>query len=88
MATSGDFKIPDITMCSGDHCPIRENCYRYKAEPTPGRQSYFSQPPWDGEKCDSFWQIEQERKLTPQEALDEMVRINEELGLYDDGSRK
>ena len=32
--------MPDITMCFGKDCPVREFCYRYKAEPTPRRQSY------------------------------------------------
>lgn len=37
--------MPDITMCKSKDCPERENCYRYKAIPTPYWQSYsdFSQ---------------------------------------------
>ena len=25
--------MPDITMCVGTGCPLRETCYRYMAEP-------------------------------------------------------
>jgi len=35
-----DAMTPDITMCKGAGCPVRENCYRYKAEPSE-YQSYF-----------------------------------------------
>jgi len=31
---------PDITLCKGKGCPVRENCYRYKAKPS-DYQSYF-----------------------------------------------
>lgn len=32
--------MPDITMCVGTGCPLRENCYRYMAEPNGWRQSF------------------------------------------------
>ena len=33
--------MPDITMCKGDGCGIKNNCYRFRA--TPDRlQSYFA----------------------------------------------
>ena len=37
--------MPDVSMCSGDGCPIREECYRHTATPTPMRQSWFVTPP-------------------------------------------
>lgn len=50
--------MPDITMCSGQNCPLKESCYRYKAKPDEYRQSYFTEPPYDREysKCDMYWQ--------------------------------
>ena len=38
--------MPDITMCKGENCPMKENCYRYTAEPNEYHQSYFMEPPW------------------------------------------
>jgi len=32
--------MPDISMCNNQECPLKEKCYRYKAEPNPYRQSY------------------------------------------------
>ena len=49
--------MPDITMCSGNNCELSSTCYRYKAEPTPYRQSYFCTPPNDGLECDYYWEI-------------------------------
>jgi hypothetical protein len=36
--------MPDITMCTGEGCPLRKTCYRYTATPTPRRQAYFAAP--------------------------------------------
>jgi len=49
--------MPDITMCSGNNCELSIICYRYKAEPSKFRQSYFCEPPNDGLECDHFWEI-------------------------------
>ena len=49
--------MPDITMCSGDNCPIRQNCYRFKAEPSKYGQSYFVKPPFDGKDCNYLWRF-------------------------------
>ena len=48
--------MPDITMCSGNNCELAAICYRYKAEPTPYRQSYFITPPNEGLECEYFWE--------------------------------
>lgn len=45
--------MPDITMCKGTDCPLKENCYRFTA--TPGEwqwQSWFAEPPIEGEDCE------------------------------------
>lgn len=39
--------MPDIAMCSGDGCPMRETCYRAMATPSKYRQSYFATPPFN-----------------------------------------
>lgn len=60
--------MPDITMCAnGSDCPKHKTCYRFRAIPTPGRQSFapYYHP---GEKCESYWEIEpghRLRALTP-----------------------
>lgn len=58
--------MADITMCSSNACPMRNNCYRHTATPNPWRQSYFPSPPWvirQGEShCDHFWDNSEWRK--------------------------
>jgi len=53
----------DITMCEGKNCPMRENCYRYKARP--GKwQSQFNGPNQlksDG-TCDLYWPMKEENQ--------------------------
>ena len=51
--------MPDITMCHGDNCPQKENCYRFMATANPYRQSYFVEVPFkeDGE-CDHYWEMD------------------------------
>ncbi len=55
----------DITMCSGQGCPIKEKCYRFTAKPSEFRQSYFLDTPIkikDGvAKCDHYWGESQEQ---------------------------
>jgi hypothetical protein len=55
--------MPDITMCEGTHCPIKENCYRYTAKPNEYRQSYFVTPPYKDGKCEHYWGEAQESIL-------------------------
>jgi hypothetical protein len=33
--------MPDITMCKGVDCPLRETCHRHMVTPSEHRQSYF-----------------------------------------------
>ena len=55
--------MPDITMCEGTDCPLKERCYRFTAKPS-DYQSYFVKPP--GRKveelfdCEYFWGEKQE----------------------------
>lgn len=47
--------MPDITMCPGTGCPLKDKCYRYTATPSE-LQSIFMEPPYKyGELCSHFW---------------------------------
>ena len=59
----------DITMCSGNNCELSSTCYRYKAEPSQYRQSYFCKPPNNNLECDYYWEMD--TKLTKDETEDE-----------------
>jgi len=39
--------MPDITMCKGGTCGIKETCYRFKVKPNEFRQSYFTNTPFE-----------------------------------------
>jgi hypothetical protein len=51
--------MADITKCSGDNCPIKENCYRFTAVENEYRQSYFIKIPYNHESkiCDYFMKV-------------------------------
>ena len=50
--------MPDIAMCWGDNCPIKETCYRCTATPSKWRQSYFAETPIkEDNTCDHFMEI-------------------------------
>lgn len=42
----GVFIMPDITLCTGEDCEVKESCYRFTAEPNEYRQAYFSLTPF------------------------------------------
>lgn len=46
--------MPDISMCMGEGCPMKEECYRYKARPSEYSQSYFMEVPYKDESCEYF----------------------------------
>ena len=37
--------MPDISMCQGQNCEARSNCYRHTAVPNVSWQSWFIAPP-------------------------------------------
>lgn len=57
--------MPDITMCTGENCSLKETCYRYKAEPSEYRQSYFVKPPYviqfGEDSCKHYWPIKEKK---------------------------
>lgn len=56
--------MADITMCEGKDCPLKENCYRFKANVNEIYQSYFVEIPYNKEKqeCEEFWKRETKLK--------------------------
>ena len=63
--------MPDITMCPGGNCPMKETCYRYKAKPSE-YQSYFTETPFkmvEGKiECDYYMGLYNKKKKN--ESLD------------------
>jgi hypothetical protein len=49
--------MADITMCSGERCPLKQICYRHTAKPSE-QQSYFAQSPVLGGTCEYFLRTE------------------------------
>jgi len=49
--------MPDMSMCEGTDCPLKETCYRYTAKANEFRQSYLFDVPFDKEKekCNFYW---------------------------------
>jgi hypothetical protein len=49
--------MPDISMCSGEGCPIKDTCYRFTATPTDPWQAYFGGVPYSHEDalCVEHW---------------------------------
>lgn len=56
----------DITMCPGGACPLRDGCFRYRAQPD-ARQDWFGRAPYDdaAKGCEQFWSLE---AMAPDEA--------------------
>lgn len=51
--------MPDITMCVGNNCPKKENCYRFKAIPDLVQSMFAPEASYTGEDdCEEFWNIE------------------------------
>ena len=48
--------MPDITMCNGGDCPLKETCYRYKAKPS-DYQYYFMEVPYKDGDCSHYWEM-------------------------------
>jgi hypothetical protein len=46
--------MPDISMCKGEDCPLKNECYRYTATPCE-YQSYFVDPPYIEDECEFFY---------------------------------
>lgn len=56
--------MPDITMCKGTDCPLKERCFRYKATPS-YFQSWFVDIPFDKQlnNCNQYWEVISKSKI-------------------------
>ena len=53
----------DISMCSGEGCPRKNECYRHRAKDAGEYQSWFARPPLESDlNCDEFLEIWPERR--------------------------
>ena len=62
--------MPDISMCMGNDCPLKETCYRYKAKPSE-YQSYFMEAPYKDGDCSHYWEISSKSS----KKLDKKVKV-------------
>jgi hypothetical protein len=50
--------MPDIAMCEGTNCPVKEKCHRFTAKPSK-YQTYFTEAPGEMQDnkftCKYFW---------------------------------
>jgi hypothetical protein len=53
--------MPDITMCLNKECPMRNECYRYRA--IPNEYQYYSTFTPEEEKCEHFYPIEKGHRV-------------------------
>jgi len=76
--------MPDISMCNGQQCPKKDTCFRYLAEPSKWRQTYFLGIPLkeDG-TCEHYWERINDAFVTygevPQGMIEDLKDICEEL---------
>lgn len=76
--------MPNIAMCMDRRCPSRGECYRYRASPTPGWQTYmFFSRDAGRDRCDMFAAIHPTadgrvtRTLEEADAAKDRPRMNE-----------
>jgi len=64
--------MPDITMCMGGECKLKETCYRYRAIPCESRQSFFSLVPCGDrlDYCEYFWQLDDFDRVRSMEEIE------------------
>ena len=55
------YKMPDISMCMGTGCPLRESCYRAIAKPD-RMQTYFSEVPFTNDECPYYYEVKLQQK--------------------------
>lgn len=60
--------MPDITMCEGNECPLKESCYRYKAEADQYQCYFVDIPLQEDGTCDYFIEIWSKPKTQNNEA--------------------
>lgn len=66
-------------MCVGEDCPIKKDCYRYRAIPKL-RQSYFMAPPREGNECRYFWQLEAQHRIRCMDEIPDFNNVRQKKG--------
>ncbi len=58
--------MPDITMCKGDDCPLKNRCYRLTEKPSE-RQSWFELIPYDHYMggCTHYIKVQRASEIKP-----------------------
>tara|TARA_R110002020_G_scaffold15980_3_gene56754 strand:- start:1371 stop:1559 length:189 start_codon:yes stop_codon:yes gene_type:complete len=54
--------MPDISMCEGKHCKLKQHCYRYRAIPNKYRQSFIVLDKESQQDCEYFYDIRDKPK--------------------------
>ena len=56
--------MPDMSICTGEECPLRNTCYRYRANASTLMQYYFTEVPYNVEedKCDFYYPLRQKQE--------------------------
>ena len=49
--------MPDISMCFGTGCPLKDQCVRFLSESDGENQTYFLGVPFRDGKCTFFWEL-------------------------------
>jgi hypothetical protein len=49
--------MPDITMCHGEGCVLKENCWRYLAQPNQYQSYFVGSPIKDTGECGYFLRV-------------------------------
>jgi hypothetical protein len=49
--------VPDLTLCTGEKCPIKLECYRYRAKPRAKQDYVLFHYNLVAEKCYYFMEI-------------------------------
>lgn len=62
--------MPDICMCKGTGCAVKDFCFRHIAKPDPHWQSYFTKAPGEDQYCEHY---AREGKKAPKRELSEAV---------------
>lgn len=53
--------MPDISMCLGEGCKKRKECYRFTASPSDVQTYFLGVPHGPGEPCEYFWPTTEQR---------------------------
>ena len=61
--------MADITMCRGNDCPLKNECYRYTAYASPYWQSIFTEIHYKDGKCKHFWDNKGKRNRPEGESM-------------------